>query len=301
VRSLLWIVLWALSGCAHAGRVEGCGEPMRTPRVLPDGAEARLSIHGAVPGLELLVTTSAPPRGSVCVVDSRKHLTGAAAFREGQARLSPPDPTQLAILAMLTLESGVAGMAPWTDPASLGGRSPKVGAAPPSLEGGTLRYWRPHAQTADLVWVELNLDTLTLTARAEAELAQAGQDAVTKAEALLVSDDATVRVGAVGVLARSGEPLAFTRLAQVALTDPAPLVRKEAARQLGEKAPPGAATTLAQLLAQDPSPDVRSAAATALGRAGGPEARAALEQAAANDADAGVRSQARAALARLGG
>lgn len=301
MKPLLWMVLWALPGCAHAGRVEACGDPMRTPRTLPDGAEARLSIHGAIPGLELLVTPTDPPRGSVCVVDSRKHLTGAAAFREGLARLSPPDPTQLAILAMLTLEPGVAGMGPWAGPDSLGGRSPRVGAAPPALEGRTLRYWRPHAQTADLVWVELNLDSLALTTRTEAELAQAGQDAVSKAEALLASDDATVRLGAVGVLARSGEALALARLAQLAVTDPAPLVRKEAARQLGEKAPPGAAAALAQLLAQDPSAEVRGAAATALGRVGGPEARGALEQAAAGDADAGVRSQARAALTRLGG
>jgi len=120
------------------------------------------------------------------------------------------------------------------------------------------------------------------------------------------------QLGRIGIRARGHRPLrrgslytparSFlnkTDLAQLleALSDPAPLVRRETAFVLGELGG-GAAISALGRLAADPNADVRLIAVDALAKIGGPQAVQALSQATHDDSEL-VRARAVHALGQL--
>ena len=171
MRCLLALVLLA-SAPAHAAKTRGCGDPDTDVRRLADGSDATRSPNVALEGYEILVPIARGmtlPPGAICEVRSRKELTGVAALQAALA--ASPDPYVLAVVAMATLESGVAGKLPWR---TTDGAGPSVGTDP-ALEGGELRYWRHHAQQGDWVLVRVDVATGAANAQLERDVVASGE------------------------------------------------------------------------------------------------------------------------------
>lgn len=165
MRFLLALALLA-SLPAHAAKTRGCGDADTDARRLSDGSDATRSAAVALDGYEVLVPVARGmtlPPGAICRVRGRKELRGFAALRAGLA--ATDDPYALAVIAMATLEPGVAGKLPWR--AADGAGPTAAGATDPVLEGGELRYWRHHPQQGD--WVLVTVDTATGAVSAQLE------------------------------------------------------------------------------------------------------------------------------------
>lgn len=289
-------LLW-LGAVACAARVPDCGASDTRQRRTPDG-DAEATTLGVINGYELLVTIGEPEtNGGACDVKTSRFVSGPSGFLDASKGLN--DPTQLATLAMTLLERGVAGHAPWTGEAN-DAPPAALSPAPPTVEAGTLTYWRRHPQLDAWVFVTVTLATGAVSAVDQMTLLNARIDPMDRLRAGLADASASNRSAWLARAIELGTDEAMALFAQVAQTDPSPIVRKEAVSRLGNLKPPGAAALLAERLANDPSAEVRGLAATMLGRVGGPEARPALEAAAQNDADAGVRGAASFALTQLG-
>ena len=163
MRCILALAL-LVSAPAYAAKTRDCGDPGSEARRLSDGSDATRSPAVSLEGYEVLVPIARGmtlPPGAICQVRGRKELTGVAALRAGLGVTD--DPYVLAVIAMATLEPGVAGKLPWR---TADGAGPP-GGADPVLEGGELRYWRHHPQQGD--WVLVRVDTATGAVDAQLE------------------------------------------------------------------------------------------------------------------------------------
>lgn len=254
---------------------------------VPDGAEAR-AVTTTAAGVEVFVVSGqdVPAYGAAVLAGSA--LTGANAWHT--ARLGVTDAEELARLACTLLDA--AGTEPWTE--LVPGRLPEQQAlaAPPTLVGSELVYWRFHEQLDELLRVTVALSGSVRERVFANELG--GGDDLGATLADLEADDLTLRVAALGVLAYSEDAEACVAVARAVRDQAHPTVRA-AAVKLIERCHDEPVAVLAWALAQDESAEVRMAAARALSHFP-EEGRQALEAAAQGDPDAAVQGIARAAL-----
>ena len=294
---VLWIGAFALLAACNEG----------DKKMPPFGSKSSASWNElTVPGMELFLEAekTSPYRswGAARVDGSRSYLRGKEAFDAARTRVGN-NPTALATLSMLFLEEGVAGKKPWTQPTG-GAMGPdqEAIAKPPTLSGGNLIYWRPHAQLADLVRCRVSLSSGDVACELGGDVLFAervAKDPAGAAKKYLASDNLYTRTRGIEALGHVGDDHAREQLIDIALNAYEREERRVAVTVLGKTGGAGVVAALSRVLLYDRFDEVREAAATALGDLRDPAARDALQRAESGDADIRVRVLSTDALKKL--